>query len=283
MSVVYSIKETMNIKNEGNYKILVSKLRYQYSLLGALMLNDDAKIIDMTLTADGETYPFNGDVVTPEFKVFLDKLSNAKEIALTAEYEYWWRTGYDSLNIGPFAVCDLAEELLKEGEIEASGFFYAMHNSADCEQGYGVLTAFGENNGKKYCGVVKNEITENFPKDGEWCSVETLICCDLEDLSSVNVDEVIAACRAFDAMNGDYSLDVTEDALSFYLNAIAPLKSEEDFKKFIDLINELDRTVSAGDGMGYWLQFIDQSGDIPRLLEIDFEADGSRVIKIAAV
>ena len=119
MSVVYSINETLKIKNEHNYKLIVGAIRFQYTLLGALMLNNDAKVFELNLKADGKDYSFSGEAVTPEFKELLDAMRSAIEIELNASYEYWWRGGYANMNIGPFPVCELIEDMLKEGDVEA--------------------------------------------------------------------------------------------------------------------------------------------------------------------
>lgn len=283
MSVVYSINETLKIKNEHNYKLIVGAIRFQYTLLGALMLNNDAKVFELNLKADGKDYSFSGEAVTPEFKELLDAMRSAIEIELNASYEYWWRGGYANMNIGPFPVCELIEDMLKEGDVEAKDFFYSMYNSADCEQGYGILSAFGEKDGKQYCGVIEAKVVEELPEDGEWYAADTLICCEVEDLSEVNADEVIAACRAFDSIGGDYTLDANENGIDFYLNDVKPLGCREDFEKYIDLDLGLYRTVYDGPGMGDNLQFIDESGTIPRLLELEINIDGSYTVKMASV
>ena len=283
MSVVYSINETLKITNEGYYEHVVETVRFQYTLLGALMLNNDAEVFEMNLKADGKEYSFSGEAVTPEFKELLDAMSAATEIELSASYEYWWRAGYEHMNIGPFPVCELIEGMLEESDIEAKDFFYTMYNSADSEPGFGILTAFGEKDGKQYCGIVELKEMEDVPVDGEWYAADTLICCEVEDLSEVNADEVIAACRAFDEIGGEYSLEANEKGISFYLNHTEALKSRSDFERFAELYLNLYHTVYDGPGMGSDLQFMDTAGAVPRLLEWDINIDGSYTVKIAAV
>ena len=144
MGVYYHVKEKMTVRNTEICEEMVLVMKRQLSLLGFLMLNDDASIDNLTLNADGKEYHFVGYKITPEFHTILHTLENAETFTLEADYDYTWRLRYDEMNIGPFAVCDAVKELLAETPDAAKDFFYSMYNDADCnEDDEGITVTFG--------------------------------------------------------------------------------------------------------------------------------------------
>ena len=279
MSTYYSVNEVLKLKNEENYELIIGAIHFQYTLLGALMLNDDAKVFEMNLKADGKDYSFAGSDITPEFKKLLDTMRSAEEIELTVSYEYVWRAGYEHMNIGPFPVCELIEKLLDENAIDSKDFFYSMYNDADSEPGFGVLTAYGEKNGKQYCGVVELKTAEEFPNDGEWYAAEDLLfCCEIEE--SLDKEKVIIeACSAFDE-NIEYTLEKQENELAFELKNVGVLKTKEDFERLESLCAKLCRIAHDYSFIG---QFIDYSRNVPRLMEFDMDENSGCSIRIASI
>lgn len=132
MSVYYTVKENLTVRKAETCEEMIFVMKHQLSLLGFLMLQDDASIEKLTLKADGAEYTFSGREITPELHTLLRAMDNAETLELEAVYDYNWRLGYEDMNIGPFAVCETAETLLKNDPSAANDFYYYMYNNADC-------------------------------------------------------------------------------------------------------------------------------------------------------
>lgn len=144
MGVYYTIKEKLTVRNREACEEMVDRMKYQLSLLGVLMLQDDAAIEKLALKADGKEYHFSGTEITPDLHTLLRAMDDAETLELEAAYDFTWRLRYENMNIGPFAVCETAETLLKENPSAENDFFYYMYNIADAvddsdlEQGISV-------------------------------------------------------------------------------------------------------------------------------------------------
>ena len=132
MSVNYTIKEKLVIRNANTCQDLIYVMSRQLSLLGFLMLQEEAAIESLPLNADGEQYHFAGTEITPDLHKILRAMENAEALELEAHYDYTWRLCYEDMEIGPFTVCESAEMLLKEDAAIANDFYYSMYNDADC-------------------------------------------------------------------------------------------------------------------------------------------------------
>ena len=132
MSVYYTVKEKLTVRNREACEEMIYSMKCQLSLLGVLMLQDDAAIEKISLKADGKEYTFSGKEITPELHALLRAMDDAEALELEAIYDYTWRLCYEDMNIGPFAVCETAEMLLKNDPSAANDFYYYMYNEADC-------------------------------------------------------------------------------------------------------------------------------------------------------
>ena len=132
MSVNYIVKEKLIVNNAEICEDIILVMKHQFSLLGCLMLQDDAAIESISLKADGKEYHFSGSEITPELHTLLRAMDNVNTLELEADYNYNWRLCYEDMNIGPFAVCETAQMLLKDDPSAESCFFYSMYNDADC-------------------------------------------------------------------------------------------------------------------------------------------------------
>ncbi|MBQ8496368.1 MAG: hypothetical protein IJ489_02805 [Clostridia bacterium] len=135
MGVYYHVKEKLTVRNTEICEEMVLVMKHQLSLLGFLMLNDDASIENLTLNADGKEYHFEGYEITPKFHTILRTIENAQEFTWEADYDYTWRLRYDDMNVSPFAVYDAVKNLLAEDPGAAKYFFYSMYNGADGNEG----------------------------------------------------------------------------------------------------------------------------------------------------
>ena len=82
MSIYYDVKEHLSVKNArgSNADIPIGAMRFQLSLLGALMLTDNAAITSLKLTVDGEKHQFSGKEVTPALHNLLQAMERGNNV-----------------------------------------------------------------------------------------------------------------------------------------------------------------------------------------------------------
>lgn len=157
--------EILIVKNTDSCKELINKLRWQYVLLGTLMLDGPARILNMQLKIRNKTYSNRGSTIDLDFHDLLDALHDvlltSNEFSLTTDYEYWFNEQHAYLNIGPIPTRNCAENLLKNNPNLSKDFFYALHKHnkpAESDE----LYAYGERNGHNYYGKVVSTSTDDF-------------------------------------------------------------------------------------------------------------------------
>lgn len=280
MSVYYTLKEHLIVKNlhERGNDIPVAQMKRQLSLLGALMLTDDAAIASLEVIADGTTYRFSGKEVSPELHALLRGMDQGDSVEIVADYSFRWNAASEHLNAGHLAVCGCVEKLLKEAPEQAENIFYSVYNEADCNIG-GVLVAYGKKDGKLYHGIVE-PAPAALPEDGVWENAGTTIlfadaCTDETDVAAI---AQIGHTLAERFPNVKFTRD--ENGVSLYADFLT-LRSKVDFEL---LIEQYARLLRATDGKCSLLGcFADLNGKDAAVVELDIEADSSYTLNIARV
>ena len=115
MSVYYTVKEHISIKNSKN-DLVISSIIDTIASIGKQMLYDRAEIRQLSLEADGKAYSFVGREITHELHEILRAISNATALELALEY--------DSVNCDfPLAQC--VEEAIEADSSLADDLFYS--------------------------------------------------------------------------------------------------------------------------------------------------------------
>lgn len=281
MSICYDVKEHLSVKNArgSNADIPIGVMRFQLSLLGALMLTDNSAITSLELTVDGEKHQFSGKEVTPALHTLLRSMEQGNNVDIVVQYRYRWSSSWDYLNVGPHAVASCVEELLKEEPELAENIFYSMYNEADCDTG-GAMVAYGKKDGKVYQGSVAF-VPAALPENGVWENHETTIVFDEDLTDDMDIAAIEQIGHAFvQKFPNSASFIQDKDGVCLTVNDLT-LRSKAEFETVIDLYSALIRATK--DKCGMIGEFVDLSGKDAALLTLDIQADGSYYLKIARV
>lgn len=147
-------------------------MRGSLAALGALYLLDNAKVFDIHMVADGQSYTVSEESKERDFKKILEVMGAAAEINLAVEYDYRSTTGWGMYElVGPFPMMNYMDGTEAS---ELNDIFYTAWNSADCSDGPGILVAYGEHDGKIYHGIVEYTSAPEIPA-GTWTNTDTVI------------------------------------------------------------------------------------------------------------
>lgn len=150
MEIYYDIKEHLIIKNRlmgEDFSVkdaVIAVMDYQLSALGALMLRQQANVIELTLTADSQCYRFSGSKVTAELNELMKALREAHTAELTMHYGFYAQGMNGGPVAGPRSMLCLMEAL-NMGELD--GIFYSTWFRPACDSDTGALYAYGSHNG----------------------------------------------------------------------------------------------------------------------------------------
>lgn len=285
MSVYYEVKEHLVVKDIPqsvicNRSTAVKAMIDQLALLGALMLQDEAKVYESKLIADEKIIEFRGTCPNETYKEMLSAMENAKNLELVIEYEYIFRAGNEiSHEAGPVHggwMKDMDEE-------EAEGIFYSMWTLADCDDGAGIAFAYGEHNGKFYNGELEFENVEVFP-EGRWYADSELYVYG-ENLS----DEVLAEAEKIYRELSVLSLDkydekaISGNEIEFNLDNVH-LESREDFEKLTSGYKKLAKLIINNSDCGGSLgEYRDMFGADVRLMRIEYDKNDMPHISVAEI
>lgn len=299
MSVYYDIKEHLVVKDRQPSEFVTAKdnavdiMHYQLSLLGALMLQENAFIEELVLNADGETYSFSGNETTPDLGKLMKALRNACDLDLTIRYDFT-RYGMNGISqsAGPQTMMQWLDELEDE---EMDGIFYSAWCKADCNGDAGNLYAYGNHNGTFHRGAIEAKPVSAYPA-GKWYA-ETDLVVDMDELSLEQVQKIVAIChelnRLTDFPEGDRQIminntpvsvgnpiDFSEDGVSYYMNDVR-LNSAEDMKRLLHLHAELSELTDGS--CGHIGEYMDLSAAEARIMYIDYSTTDPSCIKVAAI
>lgn len=269
MSVYYTVFEHLTVNtNKGSEALgAIAIMRDQLALLQSQALLNEAKIYSLAADIDGKHYDGS------DLKALLDAMEEATWADIIVEY-----TGYDM--VYPF---DMEERLDKIGDETLSEIRYVMCNSAYGEQNAGRLCFYGEKDGKLHRGPVKFEQRETIPAGIDWHIVESPAIAVYGTLDTdADLETAKSICTALLPYGiSEYSHFKTEDReFDFEIDLMASLSTGA-VSEVVRLTGELSRIPQAN--VSWLLSFRSTGHPEPKLLQVDFDADGKAILEIAEV
>lgn len=284
MSVYYDVKEYLEIREiAGGNDPMVDLARKHLAWLGWKMLDDSAWVRKIFLSCGEKNYVFSGDTVRADFHDIIRALADdsglkaGTAIKLSMDYHYRWTGGdpqsaYDHLVISGY--------LEQANEEETKNIFYTMYNNADCGDGAGVLSAYGERNGRVYKGIVQDKPVSDFPDSGDWYAPRETVIYEPDELDHVDVQAVGAVIRELSTLSVGDQITISENELSYRMNDFHP-KTPEDFQKFAYLAGRL---IDLTNGECYLCaEFVDLDDPFGRILKINVENSEKYTVTMASV
>ena len=284
MSVYYDVKEYLEIREiAGGNDPMVDLARKHLAWLGWKMLDDSAWVRKIFLSCGEKNYVFSGDTVCADFHDIIRALADdsglkaGTAIKLSMDYHYRWTGGdpqsaYDHLVISGY--------LEQANEEETKNIFYTMYNNADCGDGAGVLSAYGERNGRVYKGIVQDKPISDFPDSGHWYAPREVVIYQPETLEGVDMVAVRDIVKQLETLSEDDNLTDTEAEFSYCMDHFQA-RSVEDFQKFVCLASKL---IELTDGECCVIpELVDWNDPYGRILKINVKQNGEYAITIASV
>lgn len=268
MSVYYNVKEHISTNNFQDETITSAIIDTLVSI-GREMLYDRAIIRELSLQANGNEYFFKGSEITPKLHEIIRVINSATTMDLVMSY--------DSVNC-EFPIAEVVSETFKEGPRYANDLFYSLYNKADCNSGVGLLSAYGEKNGKFYCGPV--ELHNSLLVEGEWYNEDNLITFEGEIKDVLNLEDLKKCVAELSALGADVDFKVDAEEISLFVNNMT-IKAIDTFDCFVKLCLELDRVTDGK--CGFMLEFVDISDTDTRVLLIDLDDNGAYSVWMANV
>jgi hypothetical protein len=268
MSVYYNVKEHISTNNFQDETITSAIIDTLVSI-GREMLYDRAIIRELSLHANGNEYFFKGSEITPKLHEIIRVINSATTMDLVMSY--------DSVN-SEFPIAKKVSEIFKKGPCYANNLFYSLYNKADCNSGVGLLSAYGEKNGKFYCGPV--ELQNSLLVEGEWYNEDNLITFEGEIKDVLNLEDLKKCVAELSALGADVDFKVDAEEISLFVNNMT-INAIDTFDCFVKLCLELDRVTDGK--CGFMLEFVDTSDTDTRVLLIDLDDNGAYSVWMANV
>jgi hypothetical protein len=289
MSVNYDVIEHLEVRNNFREATIINDIMcYQLSLLGSLMLLNEAEINKIELKTKEKEFSFDNGVSLTDLKAVLDTIPFSDDedgnaaIDLYISYRYTWRIGRDALNVGPFVMTDY---LVNLSTPDLGGVFYTMYNWADSGEAgdSGSVFAYGKKDrGWYHKGKIEYRPAESIPQGGTWYNQQSSVSYLPDSIEGKDISEIERVCNkliaAFDPECSHFVRKV--DDVDFYLNNTL-LKGPREIEKFASLTGELIKLV--GEDVYTLTEFVDLDGKDPRLMRIDFDKNGNASYFIAEV
>ena len=303
MSVMYTFKERFHAKNlsseyyEPNtilgfdLESIVATMQHQIALLCSQLLCDE-EIYDITIRieADNKITEYSSSkskgILTVEIQEAIINIMNAKEIKISLDYDFTWRTWKDYLSIGPFVMTDLLDKC----DDEIFNFIdYAMFNEADCGDGAGKISVYGKRNGAIHRGLVDYSVVNEIPSFGSWYEPQSLTYIEEGDIiipekNIARVTELYNELIGFsDGGQGGFS---TENNILLLLLYELRLDNPIQLKKFIENFSELATLINRppdaeNHDIFYLTEFYDTSDTAPNLLRVEVNYSGDVKLSMA--
>lgn len=287
MSIYYDFTEVLeahNIQENSDVEDVVGCMTSQLSLLSTVMVLNLVNVYEMKLVVDGKETCFKGDFYSQEIVDAIRSVNEANDLKLYICYSYMRYLSNADLEIGPFVMMKLLDEV---DESVFKNLSYAAYNRADCDGSLdgGILCSYYYDGDKVHRGIANSrEITE-IPDDGKWDTPYTLweICDakfsgdDIEYLTNL-----IERMRpfAFSNNNIDTEVELDESGRCDLISMnYAFLSSKNEFDTFLGLMSELvkwhsNRPEDEKESFYTVCTFVDESISGPRILHVEFDDDG---------
>jgi hypothetical protein len=268
MSVYYNVKEHISTNNFQDETITSAIIDTLVSI-GREMLYDRAIIRELSLQANGNEYFFKGSEITPKLHEIIRVINSATTMDLVMSY--------DSVN-SEFPIAKKVSEIFKKGPCYANNLFYSLYNKADCNSGVGLLSAYGEKNGKFYCGPV--ELQNSLWVEGEWYNEDSLVAFEGSVADVLNLEDLKKCVAELSALGADVDFRVDKEEISLFVNNMT-IKTSDTFACFMDLCMDIDRLTNGNSS--FMLEFADTSDADARVMMIELDNSGEYVVSIVAV
>ena len=268
MSVYYKVKEHISTNNFHDDTI-TSAIIDTLVAIGQEMLYDRAMIEELTLHVNGHKYFFKGSEITSKFHEIIRAIYSANTMELIMSYE--------SVNC-VFPIANSVSAIFKEGPRYANNLFYSLYSKADCSSGVGLLSAYGEKNGKFYCGPIEPRPVSFV--DGEWYNEDTLVAFEADIADTLNLANLKNCVDGLSAIGADIDFRVGDKDVSLFVNNII-IKTSEALERFVKYCIELDSVTNGR--CGFMLEFVDTSAADVRVLQIELDDNGAYSVWMANV
>ena len=266
MSVYYNVKEHISTNNFQDETITSAIIDTLVSI-GREMLYDRAMIGELSLYANGNKYFFKGREITPKLHEIIRVINSATTMDLVMSY--------DSINC-EFSIAKNVSAMFSKGPCYANNLFYSLYNKADCNAGAGLLSAYGEKNGKFYCGSI--DLCPASFVEGEWYNEDTLATFEADLDDALNLENLKNCVDGLSAVGAGVDFRVGEKDVSLFVNNIT-IKTTEEFERFVKLCIELDQVTDGK--CGFMLEFVDTSDTDARVLQIELGDNGTYSVWMA--
>lgn len=285
MSVYYEIKEHLVVRNrteevlndlEDVRNLAVGNLQSRMAVLGALMLCDEARVFDLTLTADKQTYTFSGDAPSPALKEAMIAMEGAKNLEAVFHYEFVWKSSWELYDMAkPFSMLDVIKD--PSGK-EMEDVFYSLWNKADGCEGEGAVTAYGAKDGKYYTGSEMFVEATTLP-EGNWYA-DTDACVSYEgQMEAETVEKVLSIVERLKDL-ADINEYTDNDYREFMLNDVR-LNGANDVKKLCEAYRELKALPKVECNLIG--EYADTTGADVQRMNIEFDENGELKITVVRV
>lgn len=268
MSVYYNVKEhifTSNFQDEAITSAIIDTL----VAVGKEMLYGRATIGELSLHVNGNEYFFEGEEITPKFHEIVRAIESATTMDLVMSY--------DSVNC-EFPIAEIVSETFKKGPQYANNLFYSLYNNADCNSGAGLLSAYGEKDGKFYCGPV--EPKKSSFVEGAWYNEDSLVAFEGSVADVLNFEDLKKCVEELSALGADVDFRVNKEEISLFVNSMT-IKTADTFACFMDLCKDIDRLTNGNSS--FMLEFVDTTDADARVMMIELANSGEYVVSLAAV
>lgn len=278
MSVYYDVKEYLEVQEitEENREILYFTQEH-LAWLGWKILKNSAKVINITFLCGEKKVTFSGDTMNADFHNMIRALEEERSFQLTMEYQYCWRALDPEMSYDHLAISSYLDRVQEE---ETKHIFYTMYNDADCGDGAGILSAYGERNGHAYKGIVQDKHIPDFPDSGNWYAPRETVIYEPNEIDHVDLKAIGEVIQELSTLSEGDNIVVSENELSYFMNNFQP-KNSEDFKKFVHLAGRL---IELTNGECYiCAELVDLDDPFGRIIKIDVTDSKKYTITMASI
>ena len=295
MSIYYDVKETLSMRKITEKNAFTKELtRMHLAWLGWKLLSDSAYVNKLSLLCGEKKLVFSGEVITSDFHEIIRALDDADSFELIADYRYTSvgtelevalsrYTGLGTKLDVAMSYCDsfaISSYLEQAEKDEVQHIFYTMYNSADCGEGAGTLSAYGEKNGRVYNGIVEDRVISEFPQTGNWYAPKETVICEPESTEGLDVNAIAKVIEELSTLSEGDHITVSEAEIAYYMNNFQP-KTADDLKKFAYLAGKL-KELANGECFTD-AELIDLDDPHGRILKFDIQNSEEFTITLAAI
>ena len=297
MSVFYNVREHIEIRNHNSCRELAQAMLRHMAALDMAADENGARFHLVKIMADGAEYSLAADAgklqLDEEYAEQVVSLMSADSFSVTLHYSYTGSLSPEAACSEPTYAVDYAKKCGSEAK---NDFFYSLFLGADCSETAGSLQAYGTRSGKEYSGHIL-PVTVNALPCGSWCTDSSSVYYEADLTGEEDVRQIERVCNDLlkltsttDAcevklvsLNGTKTIpnpSIEEDRITFALDYLL-LTCDEDCRKYVRLCAELNELTDGECSFNGYLH--DDSCELGRIAEIDFDFDGSYIVRLTEI